>query len=66
VRLEDLKLGAGEVVLGELANPVEQLRAALVVEKFAGEYFSFLGEAVDDLRAEVIPIGRKIAQTVVA
>ena len=66
VRLEDLKLGAGEVVLGEFTDPVEELGAALVVEEFTGEYFSFLGEAVDDLRAEVIPLGRKVVQAVVA
>src|SRR4051812_12433745 len=37
VKMQELRLCAGDVILGQLADLLEQVRAALVVEKFAGQ-----------------------------
>src|SRR5579871_5787266 len=57
---ENPKFGAREVVLREVADLVEELGAALVVEEFAGQSLFLLAQSRNDLRAEVIALGREI------
>jgi hypothetical protein len=45
----DAELGLGRVVLRQMRDPVEQLRAALVVEVFRRDHFLGLAQAVEDL-----------------
>jgi hypothetical protein len=56
-RLEDRALGAGRVVLGQLADPVEQRGAARVVEVLGRQLLGGAGEAVEDVVGERAPGG---------
>ena len=62
VALEDRALGAGRVVLGELGDRLEQLRAALVVEVARGELLEGLRETGPHVRGHPRqrPPGRQV------
>ena len=50
---QELGLGAGDVILRQLADFLEQLRAALIVEKFAGKRTRRTGESGDDFGEKI-------------
>jgi hypothetical protein len=49
VALEDRALGPRRVVLGQIADAVEQCGAARVVEVLGGEFLEWAREAVEDV-----------------
>src|SRR5690349_11729495 len=55
---QDLGLRAREIVLGQLADLVEQGRAARVVQELRGDGARVRGQSVDDGAAELLAVGR--------